>query len=151
MEPIKSTLEKEVEDDLAKVDVEVARMLAKKREDNSFEVKPESEWQDVPEFKQLQIIIDKAIENMYLSKKLGKHREYELLKDRCKEVKFCKAHFQETFNMDLTRPTQAMKDKAQKHNIDLNDPQVIDEFKCMQMQNLEDIRRLRDGKPHLPE
>ena len=44
-----------------------------------------------------------------------------------------------------------MKDKAAKHNIDLNDPQVIDEFKCMQMQNLEDIRRLRDGKQHLSE
>lgn len=151
IEPVKSTLEKEVDDDLAKVDAEVARMLEKKLGEANFEVKPESEWQDAPEFKQLQIIIDKAIENMRLSKKLGKHREYDLLKDRCKEVKFCRAHFLQTFNMDLTRPTQAMKDKAAKHNIDLKDPQVIDEFKCMQMQNLEDIRRLRDGKQHLSE
>jgi hypothetical protein len=44
-----------------------------------------------------------------------------------------------------------MIDMAAQQNIDLKDPLVIEEFRAMQLQNLEDIRRIRDGKPPLTE
>ena len=50
-------------------------------------------------------------------------------------------------SMDLTRPNAVMKEKALKHNIDLDDPLVLEEFRAMQLQNLEDMRRLILGKP----
>lgn len=53
--------------------------------------------------------------------------------------------------MDFSKPTQAMREKAEKHKIKLDDPLVIEEFKTMQMLNLEDLRRMILGKPQLSE
>ena len=39
-----------------------------------------------------------------------------------------------------------MIDMAAKNNIDLRDPMVIAEFRKIQMQNLEDVKRLKEGK-----
>jgi hypothetical protein len=44
-----------------------------------------------------------------------------------------------------------MKKTAKESNIDLKDERVIDEFKAIQNSNLEDIRRLKEGKPPLSE
>jgi hypothetical protein len=52
-------------------------------------------------------------------------------------------------NLDFTKPTAKLIDMAQKNNIDLTDPNVIEEFQRIQLQNLEDIRRLKDGKKPL--
>jgi hypothetical protein len=48
--------------------------------------------------------------------------------------------------MDFSRPTEKMRESAKKSNIDLTDPLVIEEFKKMQMSNIEDIRRIKEGK-----
>lgn len=64
---------------------------------------------------------------------------------------FAKEHLNLTMNMDFAKPTKKMKALAEKSNIDLSDPLVLQEFKVMQLQNLEDIRRLRDSKPQLTE
>lgn len=40
---------------------------------------------------------------------------------------------------------------AQRNNIDLRDRLVIEEFKRIQQQNLEDIRRMKEGKKPLSE
>lgn len=53
MAPVKTTLDLEMESDIASIDAEVKRMQEKKREEFSFEVKPESEWTHFPEFQQL--------------------------------------------------------------------------------------------------
>jgi len=54
-------------------------------------------------------------------------------------------------NLDFTRPTQKLLTMAAKNNIDLNEPGVIDEFKRIQYQNLDDIRRMKEGKKPLTE
>jgi hypothetical protein len=52
-------------------------------------------------------------------------------------------------NLDFSRPTQKLRDMAIKNNIDLRDTTVIEEFKRIQEQNLEDIRRMKEGKKPL--
>lgn len=49
-------------------------------------------------------------------------------------------------NLDFTKPTEKMRKLAVEHKIDLNDPNVINEFKKIQSQNLKDIRKLKEGK-----
>ena len=49
-------------------------------------------------------------------------------------------------NLDFSRPTEKMRALAKEHNIDLTDPHVIKEFKKIQQQNLDDIRKLKEGK-----
>ena len=66
-------------------------------------------------------------------------------------MKFAKEHLRCTLNMDFSRPTLKMKTFAEKADIDLTDPIVLEEFEAMKLQNLEDIRRMRDGKPILNE
>ena len=151
LEPIKSTLDHEIDDEFAKIKEEVQRMIEKKQEELSFELLPESERKTYPEFAQLQDLIDQAREGLKLSKKLGKQQEYLLLRGKAKELIFAKEHLLLTLNMDLAKPTQRMVDMAASQNIDLKDTQVIEEFQAMQLQNLEDIRRIRDGKPPLTE
>ena len=49
-------------------------------------------------------------------------------------------------NMDFNKPTQKLRDIAEQGNIDLKDPNVIEEFKVIQQQTLNDIQRMKDGK-----
>lgn len=88
---------------------------------------------------------------MTICKKMDKRIEFIELKSKVKELKFALKHLQEVLNMDLEKPTEAMKEKAAKAKVELDDPRVLEEFRAMQIQNLEDIRRLRDGKPQLKE
>lgn len=66
-------------------------------------------------------------------------------------MNFAKQHLRCTLNMDFARPTLRMREFALKADIDLTDPVVLEEFEAMKLQNLEDIRRMRDGKPVLNE
>lgn len=52
-------------------------------------------------------------------------------------------------NLDFKKPTAKLREMARKNNIDLTEPSVIEEFRRIQNQNLEDIRRLKEGKKPL--
>ena len=49
-------------------------------------------------------------------------------------------------NMDTSKPTPAMKEKARIGGINLSDVHIQEEFRCMQLQNLEDMKRMVAGK-----
>ena len=51
------------------------------------------------------------------------------MKDKIKETKYAKEHLKLVMSLDFTRPTAKMIEMAEKNNIDLNDPKVIEEFK----------------------
>ena len=80
-----------------------------------------------------------------MSKKVGAKEEADDMKAKIKEMKFAKEHLIRVMNLDFSRPTQKMKDMAENANIDLKDPKIIEEFKIIQQQNLNDIQRMRDG------
>lgn len=94
-------------------------------------------------------MIDKAEESYKLFKKTGRIKEAKLIKTKLLEAKFAKEHLMHVMNLDFSRPTRKMIDIAQKNNIDLRDPMVIEEFKKIQLQNLEDIKRMKEGKKPL--
>ncbi len=50
-------------------------------------------------------------------------------------------------NFDFDRPQQKLVEMAKTSNIDLKDKRILEEFKIIQQQNLEDIRRLKQGLP----
>jgi len=50
-------------------------------------------------------------------------------------------------NFDFDRPQQKLVEMAKTSNIDLKNELIIEEFKVVQKQNLEDIRRLKQGLP----
>jgi hypothetical protein len=52
-------------------------------------------------------------------------------------------------NLDFDRPSARMLQLAKESNVDLKNEQMLQEFKLVQMQNLEDIRRLRIGQKPL--
>lgn len=124
-------------------------MIEKKCKEFSFVVKEELEH--YPEVTQVRMLIDKAVENFRLSKKVGAKEEAEDMKAKIKEMKFAKEHLIRVMNLDFTRPTEKMKIMAEEANIDLKDPKIIEEFKMIQQQNLNDINRMRDGKSPLTE
>ena len=86
-----------------------------------------------------------------MSRKVGAKDEAEEMKTKLREMKFAKEHLIRVMNLDFSKPTQKMKTLASSANIDLKDPKVIEEFKIIQQQNLNDIQRLRDGKEPLTE
>lgn len=104
IEPIKSTADKEVDEDLAKISKEVDIMVAKKATELSFEQRPESEREDFPEFDQLSQILVTFTEQLRVHKKLGKHQEYQVMKERIKELQFAFKHLFLVMNMDTTKP-----------------------------------------------
>lgn len=66
-------------------------------------------------------------------------------------MKFAREHLIRVMNMDFGKPTQKMRDMATQAGIDLKDPKVIEEFKIIQQQTLNDIQRLKEGKRPLTE
>ena len=54
-------------------------------------------------------------------------------------------------NMDFTKPTAKLRKMAKDANIDLMDPNVLEEFKVIQQQTLDDIKRMKDGQKPLTE
>lgn len=85
----------------------------------------------VPEVEAVQEIIDKTIENYKMCKKLGQLDEAKIVKDKLREIKYAKEHLVHVMNLDFTRPTDKMKQMALKANINLSDPNVIEEFKLI--------------------
>ena len=104
-------------------------MVEKKCKEFSFEVKQELE--NYPEIAQVRQLIDKAVENFRLSKKVGAKEEADDMKAKIKEMKFAKEHLIRVMNLDFTKPTEKMKTMAENANIDLKDPKIIEEFKII--------------------
>ena len=77
-------------------------------------------------------MIEKAVENFKMSKKVGAKEEADDMKAKLKEMKFAKEHLIRVMNLDFSKPTQKMKDMAKNANIDLKDPKIIEEFKIIQ-------------------
>jgi hypothetical protein len=117
--------------------------------DFSFEVLPVGKRNNFPELDDLQVMIDKAEESYRLFKKTGRGKEAKMVKEKLEEALFAKEHLFHVMNLDFSRPTQKLRDMAIKNNIDLRDTTVIEEFKRIQEQNLEDIRRMKEGKKPL--
>ena len=78
------------------------------------------------------MLIEKAVENFKLAKKVGDKKEADEMKANIKELKFAREHLIRVMNLDFTRPTEKMKNMAENANIDLKDPKVIEEFKIIQ-------------------
>ena len=102
-------------------------MMAAKRQEFSFEVAQEKKY--FKEIDDVQEMIDKAEESYRLFKKTGRIKEAKIIKKRLLEALFAKEHLINVMNLDFTKPTRKMLDMASKNNIDLHDPQVIEEFK----------------------
>jgi hypothetical protein len=151
--PWKTVEDQEVEDELKKIESEVTQLLVNKECELSFEVKQvgDRDYASFPEIEQLESQIEICIQNYRMCRKMHKKDEQDFLRSKIKEMKFAKEHLKKTMNLDFTKPTGKMKALAEQKNIDLNSVQVLEEFKVVQMQNLEDVRRLRDGKPPLTE
>ena len=94
-------------------------------------------------------MIDKAEESYRLFKRTGRIKEAKLIKAKLIEAKYAKEHLIHVMNMDFSKPTPRMLEMAQKNKIDLKDPIVIAEFRKIQQQNLEDIKRIKEGKKPL--
>ena len=74
----------------------------------------------------------KSVEDYKIAKKFNQIDEAKIYKATIKEMKFAREHLIRVMNMDFGRPTQKMLDMAEKANIDLKDPKVIEEFKIIQ-------------------
>ncbi|CDW73168.1 peptidyl-prolyl cis-trans isomerase d [Stylonychia lemnae] len=148
-EPInyKSIEDQEYEKEKQKMDRKVKKMMQEKLSEFSFEVS--SEKKHFKEVDDIQEMIDKAEESYKLFRKTGRMKEAKMIKSKLLEAKFAKEHLMHVMNLDFNRPTQKMLDIAAKNNIDLKDPQVLAEFKKIQQQNLEDIKRMKEGKKPL--
>lgn len=122
-------------------------MIDTKRKEFSFEIKEEKT--EYTEILELGVMIENTVENYRFYKNLGKHEEANQIKAKLQEIKFAHAHLILVMNMDFDKPTENLKNMAQTSKIDLKDPRIIDEFKAIQQANLEDIRRMKEGKPLL--
>ena len=94
-------------------------------------------------------MIDRAEESYRLFKKTGRGKEAKVVKQKLEEAVFAKEHLHHVMNLDFGRPTPKLIEMARKNNIDLGDQQVIEEFRRIQQQNLDDIRRMKEGKKPL--
>lgn len=94
-------------------------------------------------------MIEKAEESYKLFKKTGRIKEAKMIKEKLVEAKYAKIHLIHVMNLDFSKPTNKMIEIAKNNKIDLKDPQVIEEFRKIQLQNLEDITRLKQGKKPL--
>ena len=145
----KSMEEQEWDRERAKIELKVRAQMEAKALEFSFEVLPESERQHFPEMDDLQSMIDKAEESYRLYRRTGRGKEAKMVRMKLEEALFAKEHLFHVMNLDFSRPTSKLREMARKNNIDLRDHQVIEEFRRIQQQNLEDIRRMKEGKKPL--
>lgn len=96
----------------------------------SFEVSEEKKH--FKELDDIQEMIDKAEESYKLFKKTGRIKEAKLIKEKLEEAIYAKEHLRNVMNLDFKRPTKKMLELAKQHNINLDDPVVINEFKKIQ-------------------
>jgi tetratricopeptide (TPR) repeat protein len=147
----KTVEDQEYERERAKMEARVRQQMQAKLQDFSFEVLPVEKRRHYPEMEDLQEMIEKAEESYRLFKKTGRGKDAKAIKQKLEEALFAKEHLFHVMNLDFSRPTSKLIEMARKNNIDLRDSQVIEEFRRIQQQNLEDIRRMKEGKKPLTE
>lgn len=105
----------------------------------------EKEMVYYPDLDKVEDLILQAIKSYGVLRKIGKHQEADDVRAKIKEMKFAQKHLHLVMNLDFNRPSPKMLELAKEANIDLKNEQMVQEFKLVQIQNLEDIRRLRMG------
>ena len=80
IQPLKTTIEIEVENDLLQIEKEVKELIVLKKKELSFEVNEGKDAIDPPEIEQLSSLIEDAVRNLGVCKKLGKVKEYTLFR-----------------------------------------------------------------------
>ena len=148
----KTVLDKEIEKEMVDLDRQVDFLVQKKLKDFSFHVKEESEYEHYPQVDELNDIIKKTIDDYKIANKMGRQEDILTYQATIKQLKFAKEHMVRVLNMDFTKPTDKLKKMAKESKIDLKDPNVLEEFKVIQIQTLNDIKRMKDGaKPQTEE
>ena len=144
-----TVLDKEIEKEMQDLDKQVERLIAKKTKDFTFELK--SVFEHFPEIDELTSIISKTIIDYRIAKKMGKLEEIQTYQATIKQLKFAKEHMIRVLNMDFDKPTAKLRKMAKESKIDLKDPMILADFRVMQEQTLNEIKRLKDGKKPLTE
>ena len=144
-----TVLDKEIEKEMQDLDKQVERLIAKKTKDFTFELKPV--FEHFPEIDELTSIISKTIIDYRIAKKMGKLEEIQTYQATIKQLKFAKEHMIRVLNMDFDKPTAKLRKMAKESKIDLKDPMILADFRVMQEQTLNEIKRLKDGKKPLTE
>ena len=80
IQPLKTTIEIEVENDLLQIEKEVKELIVLKKKELSFDVNEGKDAIDPPEIEQLSSLIEDAVRNLGVCKKLGKEKEYSLFR-----------------------------------------------------------------------
>ena len=62
------------------------------------------------------------------------------------EAMYTKEHLKVMMSMDFKTPTERTLKMAQENGIDLDNPKVLEEFKRLQLQNMKDIKYIKEGK-----
>ena len=144
-----TVLDKEIEKEMQDLDKQVERLITKKTKEFTFELKPV--FEHFPEIDELTSIISKTIIDYRIAKKMGKLEEIQTYQATIKQLKFAKEHMIRVLNMDFDKPTAKLRKMAKESKIDLKDPMILADFRVMQEQTLNEIRRLKDGKKPLTE
>ena len=124
LNPIRTVEDKEFNDELDRIDAEVAEMIVKKKTELSFEVL--DEMTVFPELDKVTELIRIAIDNYKLYKKVGKHEEAEDMKSKIKEMKFSREHLNLVLNLDFNRPSKKLIELAKAAHVDLKDANMLE-------------------------
>ncbi|CAD8210165.1 unnamed protein product [Paramecium pentaurelia] len=83
----------------------------------------------------------RGMEMVKIYQQNGQLKEAEDLREKLKKAIAAKKQLEKISQLDFNRPKKKLNEFAQKYGINLLDPQVQNEFKRIQEQNLEDIRQ----------
>lgn len=114
---------------MEELDKEVEVMLKKKRGELSFEIL--ENMTVYPELDKVSELINIAIDNYKVLKKLGKITDASEIKKKIKEMKFSKEHLNLVLNLDFNRPSEKMTELAIAAGVDLKDGRMLQEFKLV--------------------
>ena len=102
---------KELDEEMRKIDHDVAKLVKKKVKEFSFHLK--LVFEDVPETHELEEIIVKSIEDYRITKKLRQNEEAQAFLMSIKQMKYAKEHLIRVMNMDFSKPTKKLRDMAE--------------------------------------
>ena len=86
------------------------------------------------------------LDSYRILKRAGKFAEAKICRDRLVDTMYSKEHLKMVMNMDFLQPREKMKKIIADFGVDIRSEGVQSEFRKMQMQNLVDVRMLKEGK-----
>lgn len=116
---LNSDQQKDLEEELLRMDKEVRIMIDDKIDEFSFGVKPGWEKSHFREVDDIQDVINNTIESYIIFKKSGKFKQAQMLRQKIKEIKYAKEHLKLVMNLDFTKPTKKMLTIAKQTNINI--------------------------------